>query len=225
MNRINRNRGFTLVEILIAMVIFAITMLTLFSAFSAFVSSSDFVTSEISRSKRFRFGLGVMNDDLKQVFLVQYPRYVRPEFDSDPDPYRFVGSLSDVDADRFSELTFTSTRHISFGPFGRSGVARITYYVHSHDGRTDLHRSDRLPPFGDEKNPCTDPVLFRDIIGFKLSYAGDDGEETDTWDSESEGRDYRFPVRVTIQVSARSGDSEFTQETAILLPVNREASE
>lgn len=220
-NETNRGdaKGFTLVEILVAMVIFSITLLTLFSSFRAFLTSGSLMSDEITQTEQLRLGLKRIVRDLEYIFIIEPPRYSKPSFNSDPDEYRFQASQSQVKGNPFSQLSFTSLNHARIGLDPGDGVARIEYYVHDHGDRFDLRRSDRLPPYPDAGDPCSDPILFKDITEFTLTYEDLAGEESDTWDSESEAVHFMFPARVKIRVGLKAGSR--VMETAVTLPVNR----
>jgi len=218
-------QGFTLIEILVAMVIFSITMITLFSAFNAFLSSGRLVKNEVIQNDRFRLGLKTIFSDLEQIFVLQPPRYIKPELNSEPDPYAFVGTQSDVGGGKFSQLSFTNLNHASLGTNPGNGVAKIVYYVTRRKDRFDLLRSDRLAPYPEELDPCSDPVLFKDITGFKLSYTDIFGDEHESWDSESKAFNFIFPVKVQIQIELGQNSGNRSIVTSIALPTNREVLE
>ncbi|MBA3009080.1 MAG: prepilin-type N-terminal cleavage/methylation domain-containing protein [Proteobacteria bacterium] len=216
-------QGFTLIEILVAMVIFSVTLLTLFSAFTAFLSSGTLVKNEVIRNECFRLGMKTIFSDLEQLFILQYPRYSKPEFNDEPDAYRFEGTRSDGRGEQFSHLSFASLNHAKTKAAPGNGAARIAYYVHSRGDRFDLLRSDTLAPYPKEGDPCSDPVLFKDITGFKLTYTDVNGDDHDTWDSDSKDFDFILPAMVHIQLDLKQNGITRSLVTAISLPANREA--
>ena len=213
--------GFTLLEILVAMVIFSVTMMTLFSSVKTFLHSADQVKSELSVDGRFSTGLQIMAADLEQIFILQPPRYRKPGFNDDPDLYRFSGTDELVDGTLFSRLVFASTHHLNLGQDTRHGVARITYYVHPQGNSFNLHRSDLLFPYDTEVNPCTDPILARDIHSFTLTFIAHQGDEHDFWDSDAESFEFALPARVTIALQMAPEPSGRQIDTGMTLPVSR----
>ncbi len=83
--------GFTLMEILVAMTIFSVTLLTLFSTFRTISTSSEQVQKEIQRQERIQQCLNVITADLDQIFLPRPPRYHRPEPQPAPGPLPLCG--------------------------------------------------------------------------------------------------------------------------------------
>lgn len=217
-------QGFTLIEILVATLIFSVTLLTLFSAFNAFLSSGSLVKNEVTQNDRFRLGLKTILSDLEQIFVLHPPRYIKPEFNSQPDSFAFKGTPADDGGNDFSQLSFTSLNHSGLVADPGNGVAKIVYYVNRHEDRFDLLRSDRLAPYPDEPDPCSDPVLFKDITGFKLTYTDINGDEHDSWDSESKEFNFIFPAKVQMKIML-GANSRRSIVTAITLPTNRKALE
>jgi general secretion pathway protein J len=229
-------QGFTLVEILVAMVIFSLTLVTLFSSFNAFLSSGSLVKEEVNQNECCRTGIKTIISDLDQIFVLPPPRYSKPEFDSEPDLYRFEGELVNLGGEQFSQLSFSSLNHLELGGYPGKGVAKIIYHVVIRENnsdsiqygqvqydqvRYDLVRSDNLAPYPDGGDPCSDPILFKDILGFKLTYTDINGDEHETWDSESEEFGFIFPVNVHLWVELKTKGKATPIMTALTLPINR----
>ena len=218
------NRGFTLIEILIAVLIFGILMTTLFTSFQSFISSSTAVTDGLTQDERIRTLLGHLERDLGALYITRPPRYKKPASISDPDPFRFEGTQESVGGTLVSRLGFASLNHLSLGKKDIPGVARIAYHARSNDNNSiDLCRSDTLRPFDEPKEGSCDPVLIRNISGFELSYVDKEGDEHNAWDSESDTVKYTFPVSVKFKITLNTGDVPKIVETQISLPVSREA--
>lgn len=222
-------RGFTLVEVLVAMAIFSLVLLAVFSSFDAFMASSRIIQNRQASGLAAEPGLKVMRADLMQVFATQVPQYRKPDLRGDPDDpqdkFRFYAGQTSAGGKQFSTLSFTSLSPIQFTcPLlgQESGVTRITYYVHAHNDRLDLFRADR-PLFldGDKMKtmPCTDPVLIRDIHSFDLAFHDAEEDEHSDWDSEEESFGYALPARVAIRIRLK-GDTQ-DMETVVLIPITR----
>lgn len=214
-------KGFTLLEILVSMVIFSVTMMTLFSSARTFLHSADQVKIELSVNDHFASGLHIIGSDLAQVFVLQPPRYRKPFFGDDPDIYRFTATQESIDGIRFSRLEFASTHHLQIGHDSRYGVARITYYVHQKGEEFNLHRSDRLFPYDTEISPCTDPILIKHIQEFTLTFVDREEEEYDTWNSDDKAFEFTFPSRVAVAIKLATEPSRKHIMTSMALPVTR----
>lgn len=227
MNRLTKdNRGFTLVEILIAILIFSVVIATLFSSFKAFIISSQSVKEEVVHSEKIRNIFKRISLDLESIFILQPPRYKKPQFNSDPDPYGFVGNEETIGQHVVSTLVFPSFAHAKFGADQRTGVARIAYYLkENQDNSYNLCRADALPPFPEELESCSDPVLCKDISGFEVVYKDFNGDEYKYWDSEDEEFKYTFPVSINLKITFGSGEIQQVLETSIRLISGREPIE
>lgn len=209
---IPRNRGFTLLEVMIAILTFSVVISALFSSFRAFVITSDKVRVGLVSNEKIRDVLARIQSDLGSLFFVSEPRYQKPGFDSDPDPFRFLGQEETVGDLTTSALSFASLAHAGLGGDFRPGVARIEYYVRQNRNQGyDLFRADSLYPFPREIKSCKDPLLCRNISGFEVLYTDAGGEEHRLWDSDSGEFDHTFPSRIHFKLTLASdqGDQVF----------------
>lgn len=209
----NNAKGFTLVEILIAVLIFSIVISTLFSSFNAFVFSSKTVKEDIIHNEKITTVFKRITMDLEALYVLQPPRYRKPEFNSDPDPYRFFGKENAVGQQEFSSMTFASLAHATTGSDQRTGVAGIVYYVKENNNHTyDLHRTDTLLPFSKEPESCYDPILCKDISGFEIIYTDFNGNEYKYWNSDDEEFSHIFPSIINVALSLGIGEKIRTYE-------------
>ena len=195
-------RGFTLLEILIAILIFAVVISTLFSSFKAFIISSEGVKKNILQKEQINIVYKRISLDLESIFVLQPPRHKKPGFDAEPDPYGFVGNEETIGQNTASSMVFASLAHTKFGDNPRSGVARISYYVREDEKHgLELCRADTLPPFTQDIKSGTDPVLCRDIQDFKALYYDYNGDEHRYWDSEAQEFNYTFPSKIDLKIT------------------------
>lgn len=227
MNRqFNNTRAFTLMEILIAILIFFIVISTLFSSFNAFIISSEKVKQAVAHSEKIRTVFKRISLDLESIYVLQPPRYRKPEFNSDPDPYRFEGEEVTLGQGVVSQMRFPSYAHTGFGSDQRTGVARIVYYVKENkDKQYDLYRADSLAPFPEEQESCSDPVLCTDISGFEVVYRDREGEAYKSWNSEDEAVDYTFPASIDFKITFGTGEANQVFEVSIALVSGRDPIE
>ena len=217
--------GFTLVEVLVAVFIFSIIMLTLFSSFSALISSGQFIAGTLAEEGRARMALKRIETDLRMMFITRPPRYRAPGIADDADPYRFLGGQERIGGRTFSRLAFASRAHVKTGGAGYESIARITYYVgENRNGGYNLYRSDRPVADTADPDPCRDPVLARNIRIFKMSFLDQEGAPKDEWDSDTDRDDYRMPEKIGLTLGFVSQEGVQQVDTMFLIPVNREDS-
>lgn len=215
---LHHHHGFTLMEILVAVLIFGTIMMTLFSTFRSFVASSRLIRHHIAGAEKGPFWMTRMLRDIRSIRIAFPPEYQNPsETDGLLDPFRIVAERISMAGHEFSTLSFVSLSHISFEGDVRTGAARITYYPRERrDGGIDLCRSDHLiskidHPVETELSSC-DPVLCRNIVEFDLTFIDDEGEKSDHWDSDAESFDRMTPraIHLSMAFTIDDGTSLFT---------------
>jgi general secretion pathway protein J len=218
--------GFTLLEIMVAIFIFAVVITTVFGSFRAVFSSADAVGGDVAIFESARTCLGRMATDLGGLVVSDYPRYVKPAFNDPPDPYRLVGDTTDTAGSSFGRLRFASLAHLTLNRDPRQGVCRIVYYV---DQRADdtlvLRRADHLYPFPDFEASEDDPILCDGILALEFEYLGEDDDMSDRWDSESPDTDYATPRSVEIRLTLGTPARPKLFSTRVSLHVYRKAAD
>jgi general secretion pathway protein J len=216
-------KGFTLVEILIAIFIFALVILMLYGTFRSTFSTTDAVDETMSTAIMAKICIQRMVADLSSIYVNLPPTYTPPGIDSPEDNYRFVGDVLSVNGKDFPKLRFTSSAHLSFGDSGTSdSIAEIVYYV--DPGEEDhfvMKRSDHLFPYDTVDTKKIDPILCEKIKTLAFTYYDEEGAEHEIWDSESP--DYKYATPRAVGIALEIGDSHVSQmyKTKIILPVYR----
>jgi general secretion pathway protein J len=223
-NRISAGcRGFTLLEVLVALFILAIVMGLIFGTFEGVFSNSGHVSAGSDLHKMADSCLKRIGIDLKSLHVMQQPTYQVPDTDVKPDLYRLEGKNESTASGSFARLRFTSMAHLPLGGRPREGIAEIVYYVEevSRDNYV-LRRSDTLYPYPETFQPKqSDPILCEQVLSFKLIYYDKEGREHEDWDSEDD--DYEYSTPKTIAVHLKIGDEKLSYEfaTEIALPMHR----
>ena len=216
------NQGFTLLEIMIAIFIFAIVITTIFSSYSAVSSGNEIVDRNTASYEMATNCLDRMIMDLKSIYLTLPPGYSPPALGEPSELYRIVGESIDVQDTAFPRLRFTSLSHISFGGKNESGIAEIVYYVQAQeDGSYVLKRADKLYPYGKFEEKPGDPVLCKDVKSLTFKYYDNDDNDYDLWDSDSEDFGYSTPKAIDIKLELAEGSDSLSFETMVNLPVYR----
>lgn len=218
--------GFTLLEIMVAIFIFALLITTVFGSFRAVFSSSDAVGGDVAFFSSARTCLDRIATDLTALKITDYPRYQKPEFNDPEDPLRLIGDTSEAGGNDFGRLRFTSLSHLPINGDFRQGVTRIVYYAHERSDETRvLRRSDDLYPFPDFEENNSDPILCDNLLALEFSYMDSDGDSVERWDSESADTEYATPRAVNIKLTVGEPSKPITFSTRIPLYVNRKPAE
>lgn len=206
--------GFTLIELMAAITIFAIVITVLFPGFRSFFLSSQAIRSNVRQMNRFQNMARRIRMDLSQIYALPGERYKKAvSLDAEADPFGFRAVVDHRAGKEFSSLSFASFAHAYLGSQSRPGVARISYYVRPNPlGGYDLCRSDVLYPFPLEENSCHDPVLVEGLSRFDAVFIDEKGHEHEIWDSDGEDFGFSFPrmIRFTLglgQLPSGASDS------------------
>ena len=222
-----RNRqpdsGFTLLEILIAIFIFAILISTIFGSYHSVFTGAEEINQGITSYEMARNCLNRMIFDLESIHLSLPPQYTPPEFNDPPDPYRIVGDTNTVQNISFSKLRFASSAHVSFGGKTENSIAEVIYYVQATDDENYLlRRADNLYPYEEFKENTGDPVLCENLKSLTFKYYDREGTAYDFWDSDTEEFGYATPAAIGIKLELTGGTGSLWFETMVSLPVCRE---
>jgi general secretion pathway protein J len=231
-------RGFTLLEILIAIFIFAVVITTVFGSFNFVFGRIGIIEESRTTYEMAKDCLNRMSIDLTSAYFRQSPAYKPPKEDEEQDPYRLVGKLSDAGGEDFGQLRFTAMDHLPLQQRQRDGVmdhlplqqrqrdgvAEIIYYVTTErDGTRVLRRSDRLD-FSEPRDTLSgDPILCENVKALTFTYIDAENEEKETWDSDSDDVGYATPRAVRIRLEIGPDENFHTFETTILFPQYRQA--
>lgn len=224
-------QGFTLLEILIAIFIFAVVMTTIYSAFNAVVSKNEAINEGRGLYEMSRNCLDRMTSDFFAIYVEPPPLYEPPDFDDPPDPYRFVCTEEMVGTKNFSRVRFASNAHLPLGRDKNTGIAEIIYYVDELEPPKSgyvLRRADRAYPYEQPdrfEEAGDDPILCRGIQEFSVSCYDAEAESEAQWDSEEDMGKYATPRSVEIQLKVSNGETVYPFRTAVNLPVYREKME
>ncbi len=228
---VENHYGFTLLEILIAIFIFAVVMSTIFGTFNAVISRTDAIKNGMGGFEMARTCFNRIASDLNAIYIEQKPLYHPPDFDDPPDPYRLVGIETFAGNKSFSQLRFASTDHLSMTRNIENGIAEIVYYVKEQgypESEFVLKRSDVVYPYDEDyefEEKDSDPVLCEDIEAFSILYFDKDENEYEKWDSDSDFLKYSTPYALKIKLKIKSNNGSYTFDTKIALPVYREKSD
>ena len=221
------DRGFTLMEILVAIAILAIVVTTVLASFNSVFSTTEVLDESADIYEMAKNCLKRMTLDLESIHVTRRPMYKPPEMDQSPDPYRFVATAVDTGGTGFAQnLRFTSRSHVGFEKNSRQGIAEVIYYPKAgNDGLLTLKRADSLFPYPEFEEKGSDPVLCKYVKSLSFKFYDRDGIEFDVWDSDSDEFGYATPKAVAIKLELAGRASSHTFETRVFLPISREKTD
>lgn len=183
--------GFTLVEILVAIFIFALVVPTVYAAYRTTVritSDAEYGDAVYSMARN---AMGRFIKDLESISAYQ-------------GGYRFKLMSGMVNDQPVPMLTFTSSAHLAFSGEGdAAGLASISYYVEKDEGGDyTLMRRDSAIRGGREDQSAPAFVVCENVKSLGLKFYDNKGKEHEFWnsDSEMEGQKKKAPSAVLIDL-------------------------
>ena len=220
-----RSGGFTLMEILVALTIFAMVAVLAFGAFSYAAREQARVSGSTAAEMTAAACLERMARDLSCAYVVQPPVYAAPLPGEDPPEFRIFG-VNDSEGSGLGRLRFASTAHVSFErpPFG--GIARIEYYTEpTGENEHVLRRSDTLFPYAPGDEALKDPILCEHLTSVAFYFYDRKGDVRRRWDSADSETAYATPTAVRVVLEFLDAQKRRVFETTVPLPVQREPTQ
>ncbi len=205
--------GFTLLEILVAIVILSLVLTTVYAAYTG--------TFRIIQQTKYsdevygmaRIALTRITEDLASVC----------KYDN---ACSFVSTTSETEGEEFMNLTFLSSAHLSFDNRDTSGVASISYII--TEGAEDtggiLMRNDVLYSGEAEGEPeeAGGHIICDKLQSLTYTFYNNSGESYETWDSNAEIHKDTAPAVVSISLNFINPDDKerpYTFMTKVYLPM------
>jgi general secretion pathway protein J len=215
-------KGFTLLEILIAMFIFAVVLSTIYTSYTGTFRIVNETESQADIYGMARIALERMLEDLESAYI---PEKVETS-ESDEDS-TFVGEDTEIKGRNVDSLRFISRAHLVFSEQEQaSGTVEIAYYVQEDDEGESfvLYRRDR-PAFQEKPEEGTGGLVLCDsLVSVSFTYYDDEGEVHENWDSTSDEFKDKIPKMVSIKLELEnSADRErpFSFMTSVALPLGK----
>ncbi|MCF8068678.1 MAG: type II secretion system GspH family protein [Desulfobacterales bacterium] len=211
------NNGFTLIEILIAISIFAIVISTIFGSYGIVFSSAEDIEKGNKAYEMAQNCMARMTIDLSSIYATPYDF---AKEDAEALRYNFLGETYDIYSSTFSRLQFFSFAHCSFRGRKESGIAHIVYYVNeTANGDMVIRRSDNIFPYPEFEESDSDPILCKNVKSLTLQYFDKEGIENDYWDLGDNIFEKSLPKSVLITLETGTEETSYFFETRVALPL------
>ena len=220
------SRGFTLLEILIAIFILATVLSTIFASYTGTFRVIQETESRTDTYAMARVALTRIQEDLESA-------YIHSGESAGEDPLiaqegQFMGEDKTIDGSDADALRFLSTAQILLDEEDRrSGLTEIRYYV-AEDEEAEglvLYRSDTLE-FREKPEPDTGgAVLCEGLAAVRFTYLDREGNEHENWNSSGEGTEGKLPAMVSVLlefVNKTHPDAPLKFMGGVAIPMARE---
>ncbi len=215
--------GFTLLEILIAMFIFAVVLSTIYTSYTGTFRIVNETESQADIYGMARVALERIQEDLESVYI---PKDAKSPESVEDSP--FVVEDKEIKGRSADSLRFISRAHLVFSEQEQaSGTAEIDYYVKEDEEGEGLvlYRAD-TPAFQEKPEEGTGGLVLCDsLISVNFTYYDDEGEEHDDWYSTSEEFEDKIPKMVSVKLEFENStdiEAPFTFMTSVALPLGQE---
>ncbi len=198
------SRGFTLLEILLAIFILTLVVTAVFGAFSGTFKVVNETETQEEIYRTARVVLERISEDLASAYGGGLSKGKQPETATPSKPPIFVGEDHEVDDRSADALRFLSYAHLSFKS-GRQaeGPAEISYYTQYNEKSRDLslYRSDTLDYLEGPENGAGGLLVCEGLKWLDFVYYDKNGDPHKTWESNgSEGKG-ALPSRVEVSIA------------------------
>ncbi len=193
----NKNRGFTLIEMLLAIALSAILLVTVYSTYFSIARSIDATLGTQELLETGRILLEMLKRDIRGVGGSRFP---------------LVSTIQEVDGKAVTNIVFVTSAPSSTNPFKWTKVG----YVLTQDPQ---HQWVFVKKEVNNPNDDLDQLgrvfeISRLVSSFQLTFF-DGTEWVDQWDSQSKGK-LPKQVRITVEISDEKKNVQtFTAEEAI----------
>ena len=179
----NQQRGFTLIEVLIAITIFAIMITIGYSGLSSMTRSQEITEKNIQRLSDLQLGFKLIQNDLEQAI----DRPIRDELGDQQGSMR--SGIDDSNLIEFvrlgwnnpSEQARSRLQHIYYELNDNQLIRHYYYHVDQTQGVESIQR-----------------VLFDQVNAIEINYINNDRESVGNWSSES---NTPLPLAIEIIIS------------------------
>jgi prepilin-type N-terminal cleavage/methylation domain-containing protein len=215
------DKGFTLLEVLLAFFIFAILFITISTSYSSSFKTINMTENRMELYRKAAIVLERISEDLQSSYISVLP----PNSFGKPAGYtQFLGEDTDINGKDADTLSFFSRIPPLFSNEDETVSGQLISYSVIQGSEEDelvLLRSEN-PEFVDESEEREGLILSDGLQAINFTYF-DDGELHESWDSGSEEFGGRLPRMVSIALeflNYENPEAPFKIMTSVALPVN-----
>jgi general secretion pathway protein J len=193
----DRNRGFTLIEMLLAIALSALLLVTVYSTYFSIARSIDTTLGTQELLETGRVLLEMLKRDIRGIGLSRFP---------------LIGTLQEVDGKSVTNVVFVTSAPSSTNPFKWSKVGYAL--TQGPQGEWIFIKKEASNPDDDLDQLGRVFEISRLVTSFRLAFFNG-AEWVEQWDSRSTGK-LPKQVRITVEISDdKKNVQTFTAEEGI----------
>jgi general secretion pathway protein J len=227
--RTSGRKGFTLLEILIAMFIFAVVLTTIFTSYTGTFRLIEETESQTDIYAMARVAMIRIQEDLESIHFKKTD--ASKTEGSTLERAIFLGESKDINGRNADTLRFLSRAHLIFDEEDENpGIAEISYYVSENETEENLtlYRSDRPDLEAPQEEGTGGLILCDGLYSVNITYHDTDGEIHETWDSSEDEFKKTLPKMVSILLefeNTKNAEKPHKFMTRVALPMAGEKDE
>lgn len=211
-----KNSGFTLLELMLAIAISAIVILTVNFAFFQSNKNIEAVRTQREAYETVRI---VMDRMIKDLTCAYVPTEERQMTANEFSMYRFVGTNDDSDGVDKDTISFTTTTDIGFSKVP-GGVCEVDYYLKEMEDKKGvfslMRREDPTPHYGITKTG-NEMEIAEGVLGMNIVYIDNSNQEVNEWDLAQR---LALPKQVKVTLTMEAGKEKVNFSMAASLPLS-----
>jgi prepilin-type N-terminal cleavage/methylation domain-containing protein len=216
------DKGFTLLEVLLAFFIFSILFITVYSSYSGSFKTINMTENRMALYRKASIALERISEDLQASYISVLPQN---SFGKPVGYTQFLGTDSEMSGQDADTLKFFSRLQPLFSNEEETASGQlISYSVILGDEGDDLVllRSEN-PEFTDENLAREGLVLADGLQAINFTYFDDNGELHESWDTDTEELKGKLPRMVSIALeflNPENSEVPVKVMTSVALPVH-----
>ena len=206
-------KGFTLLEIMVAMALLFIVLATVYESFRVHVKSIAMAREVQTGVRASRLAFAMIAKDLQSAFR-EDDQEGEPQSGDEEKPPSFIVQTGREDKNPRDRIAF-----LTLGPSWSPVVVpsprphEVEYLMIEDEDREDhwvLMRREDLTPDGDILTGGSAWTLVEKVLGFEVLCTDDDGNDMETWDSKEQKK---LPKSVIIRLWIGDSEDSDTEDT------------
>jgi prepilin-type N-terminal cleavage/methylation domain-containing protein len=216
------DRGFTLLEVLLAFFIFAILFITVYSSYSGSFKTINMTESRMAVYRKASIVLERISEDLQASYLSVLPQN---SFGKPAEYTRFLGTDSEMSGRDADTLKFFSRLQPLFSNEGEAASGQLISYsvILGDEGDELILLRSENPEFTDENQIREGLVLADGLQAVNFTYFDENSELHESWDTDSEEYKGRLPRMVSVALeflNSENPEAPVKVMTSVALPVH-----